>query len=168
MDPGDIPTVLAISWGMGDPLKDAITLAFVDKDGHLREQMKIDNLSDEKLRDEFIDLVTRKVPDVIVVGGFSMATTKLAQRVRECLQDPSNDGWDSTPSSKIPIIYAYDDVARLYQHSPRAVQEFSSLPTIAKYCVGLARYVQSPLIEFASLGADITAITLEKHSQHLV
>ncbi|KAH8833649.1 transcription elongation factor Spt6 [Flagelloscypha sp. PMI_526] len=121
---GEVPTVLAVSWGMGDPLKDAIIIVFLDKDGHVREHTKIDNLVDDSTRDEFIDFFRRKKPDVI---------------------------WDDQ-APEIPVIYTHDDVARLYQHSPKADAEFSTLPTIAKYCVGLARYVQNPLIEFANLG----------------
>jgi transcription elongation factor SPT6 len=62
----------------------------------------------------------------------------------------------------------HDNVARIYHHSKRAPEEFSALPPNAKYCVGLARYVQSPLNEFVALGPDITAISLDKDNQHLV
>ena len=61
-----------------------------------------------------------------------------------------------------------DDVARLFQHSKRAEDEFSFLPLISRYCMGLARYTQSPLNEFAALGPDITAVMFDDESQHLV
>ena len=53
-------------------------------------------------------------------------------------------------------------VARLYQHSPRADDEFSSFAPVAKYCIGLARYMQSPLNEYAALGPDIVAINFDE------
>ena len=62
----------------------------------------------------------------------------------------------------------HDDAARIYHHSKRAAEEFSVLPPNAKYCVGLARYFQSPLNDFAALGSDITAISLEEDDQQLV
>ena len=68
----------------------------------------------------------------------------------------------------IPVIYVFDEVARIYQHSKRAGDEYSALSPTAKYCVGLARYTQSPLIEYAALGPDITAISFEEDDQHLV
>lgn len=184
MRQGDTASVLAVSWGKGDPQKDAITLVFLDDEGRLREHTKIDNLIDAEMRDEFLDLVRRRRPDVVVVGGFSMATAKLAKRVGEVLSgQPPNEGetvvgggWgaEAPPpvvneqAFNIPVTYVYDDVARIYQHSDRAADEFGALSPTAKYCVGLARYTQSPLNEYAALGADITAISFEEHDQHLV
>jgi transcription elongation factor SPT6 len=179
MQPGDVTSILAISWGKGDPQKDAITIIYVDEAGRLREHTKLDNLYDQELQDEFIDLLKRRRPDVIVIGGFSMATTKLVERVKHIIHgkqpETANDGGggESTAASNeqvfdIPVIYVFDEVARIYQHSKRAADEYSALSPTAKYCVGLARYTQSPLIEYAALGPDITAISFEEDDQHLV
>ncbi|KAG8713489.1 Transcription elongation factor spt6 [Ceratobasidium sp. 423] len=65
------------------------------------------------------------------------------------------------------LMYGHDEVARIYQHSPRAENEFSALPLVARYCVSLARYVQNPLNEYAALGSDLTAITFTE-AQHLI
>ena len=175
-------SVLAISWGKGDPHKDPITLVFVDEAGRMREHTKIDNLYDADNIDEFKDLLKRRKPDITAVGGFTVATVKLMNRVKELFRGPSapapaegwsnpgDQGWGASNEQAfdIPAIYVYDDVARIYQHSKRATEEFSTLPPNAKYCVGLARYVQSPLNEFAALGPDLTAISLDEDNQHLV
>lgn len=164
-------SVLAISWGKGDPHKDAITMVYVDEAGRMREHTKIDNLHDTDNIDEFVDLLTRRKPDVAVVGGFSIATLKLMHRVKELFRGSPNQGGDPLRGDgafDIPAIYVHDDVARIYQHSKRAADEFSALSPTAKYCVGLARYVQSPLNEFAALGPDITAISFDEDNQHLV
>ncbi|KIJ69294.1 hypothetical protein HYDPIDRAFT_172723 [Hydnomerulius pinastri MD-312] len=179
--PGYTSSVLAVSWGKGDPQKDAITLVLLDEMGRLREHIKVDNLVDQDYRDEFTDLLKRRRPDVIVIGGFSMATTKLSSRVKEIINgktpDPDADanapGWGppepiNEQAFDIPVIYVNDEVARIYQHSKRAAEEFSTLSPIAKYCIGLARYAQNPVNEYASLGADITAISLEDEDQHLI
>jgi transcription elongation factor SPT6 len=179
MQPGDVTSVLAISWGKGDPHKDAITIVYVDEAGRLREHTKLDNLVDSELRDEFVDLLKRRRPDGIVIGGFSMATTKLVESVKTIVRgkqpDVANDGWggegtatNNEQAFDIPVIYVFDEVARIYQHSKRAADEYSALSPTAKYCVGLARYTQSPLIEYAALGPDITAISFEEDDQHLV
>ncbi|KAJ3517179.1 hypothetical protein NLJ89_g675 [Agrocybe chaxingu] len=167
-------SVLAISWGKGDPHKDAIALVYLDEAGRLREHTKIDNLHDPDNNDEFLDLVKRRKPDVVVVGGFSIATVKLMHRVKEVLSGRSasqvENGWGTSNGQgfDIPAIYVHDDVARIYQHSKRATDEFSALSSTAKYCVGLARYSQSPLNEFAALGSDITAISFDEENQHLI
>ncbi|KAJ7235446.1 transcription elongation factor SPT6 [Mycena haematopus] len=156
----DKPSVLAVSWGKGDPHKDAITLVFLDPRGRLREQTKLDNLVDMEMRDEFIDILRRRKPDVVGIGGFSMATTKLSARIKEIIKDLGNSYSDTDQGQNTPVVYVRDDVARLYQHSQRAASEFGAYPLITKYCVGLARYLQDPLIEHAALGPDIDLITV--------
>lgn len=175
---GDTASVLAVSWGKGDPHKDAITLVFVDEAGRMREHTKIDNLFDTEMVDEFVDLVKRRSPHVIVIGGFSVATLKLTHLVKRIINGPNSqqdgqNGWGNPDPTNgqtfdIPVAYVHDDVARMYQHSKRAEAEFSALSPTAKYCVGLARYIQSPLNEYAALGADITAIAFEEEDQYLV
>ncbi|KAF5373643.1 hypothetical protein D9758_000608 [Tetrapyrgos nigripes] len=154
MQLGETASVLAVSWGKGDPQKDAISVVFMDDGGRMREYIKIDNLVDAATRDEFVDIIQRRKPDVIVIGGFSIATAKLSQRVKEI-------------ETQTPVIYVKDELARIYHVNSRAKTEFGSLPPVARYCVGLARYVQSPLNEYAALGSDITAITFDEQ-QHLV
>ncbi|KAI0054143.1 transcription elongation factor Spt6 [Auriscalpium vulgare] len=175
LQPGETPSVLAVSWGKGDPQKDAITLVFLDEAGRLREHTQIDNLNDYDAQEEFRDLVRRRRPDVVAVGGFSMATTKLSVRIKENLFQVNAEGsfappptGDATEFSRIAVTYVHDDIARLYQHSKRIADEFTSFSAITKYCIGLARYVQSPLNEYAALGPDITAITFEEDYQQLI
>lgn len=196
MEPGQIPAVLAMSWGKGDPQIDAIALVFMDDAGRLREHLKLDNLSDKDCIKEFEELLERRSPDVIVVGGFSIHTSKLYAKIKEYLAGPSNEdqgsitngsgagkittgngdtGQDSlslasfgTKKRDIPVIYVHDHSARIYQHSRRAAEELSALSQTARYCVGLARYTQSPLNEYAALGRDIAAITFDEDNQQLV
>ncbi|KAI0082636.1 transcription elongation factor SPT6 [Panus rudis PR-1116 ss-1] len=178
MQAGDTPSVLAMSWGQGNPQKDVIAVVFLDEAGRLREHTKLDNLYDQDNKDEFLDILRRRRPDVIVIGGFSIATTSLSKRVKELLNppppDPSVSAWgEPTPPTteetfNIPVIYVYDEIARLYQNSKRADEEFSALSTIAKYCVGLARYAQSPLNEYAALGADIAAVSYVEGVHHQI
>ncbi|THH00428.1 hypothetical protein EW145_g7080 [Phellinidium pouzarii] len=174
---GEQASILAVSWGKGDPKKDETNFVFLDEAGRLRENFQLDNLTEEKNRVEVKEFVKRRKPDVIVVGGLSIHTTKLSQRLKEAL-DPAPSAeenvWGSADESRndvalrVPVIYAQDEVARLYQHSKRAGDEFPHLPLIARYCVGLARYVQNPLNEFAALGSDLTAITFDEVAQPLV
>lgn len=163
----------------------------MDEQGHVREHTKFDNLMDPDARSDFSELIKRRKPDVVAVGGFSILTVKLWERVREVIgyeehqdssgrdgDNPSNgngpDGADayggpststSSPKDLVPVIWVPDQVARIFQHSKRAVDEFGSLPTIGRYCAGLARYIQSPLNEYAALGADIAAISFHDDQQ---
>lgn len=159
----------------------------MDEAGHIREHTKFDNLMDPDARSDFADLITRRKPDVVAVSGFSILSVKLWERVREVIgyeehhdssgQEPKSDpngadavGGASSSASKptkdlVPVIWVPDQVARIFQHSQRANDEFGSLPIIGRYCAGLARYVQSPLNEYAALGADIAAVSFHEDQQ---
>ena len=165
MQPGESPSVVAMSWGQGNPQKDVVTVVYMDEAGRLREHTKLDNLHDSENKDEFHDLLRRRRPHVIVVGGQSIATATLSKRIKELLNpnlsdpsDPFNQPPPNHESFDIPVVYMFDEVATLYQNSKRAAEEFSALTPIAKYCVGLARYAQSPLNEYAALRGDISAV----------
>jgi transcription elongation factor SPT6 len=171
MSYGETPSVLAISWGKGDPKRDVISLVYLDEEGRLRDHTKLDNLVDSDFQDEFKDLLRRRRPDVIAIGGFSMATAKLSQRVKELIRPKIDEDTHSGTNDQafdIPVVYMHDAVARLYRISKRAEAEFPSLSSTAKYCVGLARYAQNPLNEYASMGHDITAISFDEEDQQHV
>ncbi|KAF7294872.1 Transcription elongation factor Spt6 [Mycena indigotica] len=157
----DRPSVLAISWGKGDPHRNVITVVYLDPRGRMREQTQLDNLTVGKFRDEFIDLLRRRQPDVIGISGFNMTTVKLMMKVKEIIHELSTEASsDAKRFENAMIIYVRDEVARLYQHSQRAQDEFSGYTTDTKYCIGLGRYVQSPLNEYAALGSDISTLLL--------
>ncbi|KAL5532712.1 SPT6 [Sanghuangporus sanghuang] len=180
LQPGDTPAVLAVSWGKGDPKRDEVNLVFLDEAGRLREHAQIDNLQDSKNKEEFRDFLKRRRPDVVVVGGFSMRTADLSHQIKLTLRPHELDYYrpadsiaaedlsQDDPAFNIPVIYCFDEVARLYQHSKRGEDEFPELLILQRYCVGLARYVQSPLNEYAALGRDVVAITFDTRSQPLV
>lgn len=179
----EAPKVLAVSWGDGDPKKDAISVVFVDPAGRLLEHAKFDNLMDKELENDFLDIVGRRRPDLVAIGGFSASTNRLYDRVRQLVIDPD---WAKAQEEqgkpiieeatfdvrdldrRIPVKYVQDAVARIFQHSKRAEEEFGTLSVTTRYCIGLARYAQSPLNEYAALGQDITAITFDQDAQHLV
>ena len=127
MKRGDTPSVMAMSWGKGDPHKDSIAVVFLDEAGRLREHTKLDNLVNTENQDEFLDMIKRRRPDVIAVGGFSIATTKLARRIKELIDGSKNSGDRSDEVPSTPVIYVHDDVARILRdQSPVDYREFNS------------------------------------------
>ncbi|PVG00182.1 hypothetical protein CPB86DRAFT_871966 [Serendipita vermifera] len=179
----DYPSVMAISWGDGDPRKDPISVVFLGGDGRLRDHAKFDNLKDKDLENEFLGLIKQRKPNFIVIGGFSPATHRLVEIIRPLVYDPDwvkaqtekghppSDpvGFDNRDSKNpLHVKFVQDAVARIFQHSKRAAEEFGTLSLTSRYCIGLARYAQSPLNEYAALGADVTAISFDQDAQHLV
>ncbi|GAA5884951.1 hypothetical protein JCM3774_000862 [Rhodotorula dairenensis] len=190
MEPGMVPSVLAISSGRGDPKRDSVVGVFLDSDGHFREHIKIDNLfdPDEKQKTQFTELLKRRRPQVVVVGGYTPATTQLLDNFRnfaarvtqelleEGVEDDSEYDEGYPPEevaqrkanrASFESTYIHDDVARIYQNSSRASLEFPDLSTLGKYCIGLARYAQSPLNEYAALGQDISALSFDPNQKYL-
>jgi transcription elongation factor SPT6 len=58
----------------------------------------------------------------------------------------------------LEVVLVNDEVARLYYNSARAAAEFPKYAPLTRYCIALARYLQNPLAEYASLGKDIVSL----------
>ncbi|PWN50172.1 hypothetical protein IE53DRAFT_107949 [Violaceomyces palustris] len=192
-----IPNVLAVSHGMGDPRSDSVVAVFLDSRGRFREHASFDDLrplSARQLaeremeaerdrrkteyadpRGDFVKLLKGRRPDVIVVNGFSPRTAELRSQVRELadiahheiVEEERLESQAAQEQAIMDVVTTYDDVARIYQHSARAAEEFPELSELGRYCLALARYAQSPVNEFAALGNDLTAIVLDPHQRLL-
>ncbi|KIW08794.1 uncharacterized protein PV09_00728 [Verruconis gallopava] len=179
--PGDKPRVLALSNGKGNINRDAICWVYLDEDGRvtdhgkfvdLRPGHKEKYLPDGKDVKAFVDLVLQKKPDVIGVSGFSPETRKLYKDLQEIvernnLEISEADDVDNPDDRKLEVIIVNDECARLYHTSERAIAENPALPPLARYCVGLARYVQDPMLEYAALGKNIASIMFDPNQDLL-
>lgn len=179
---GTVPRVLALSNGTGILGRDVICWAWVEEDGRVLENGKFTDLAlgdpergtaDAADVHAFVELVERRKPDVIGVSGFSAETRKLYRQIDEIVERKDlrgavyedEDGNDM--SEKLEVVVVNDEVARLYQTSDRANMEHPGFASLTKYCVGLAKYLQNPMKEYASLGRDITSISFNPN-QHYV
>lgn len=167
-----MPSILAVSWGHGDPKQDLIHCVFVDVEGEYRDHFFLENLSDTNYQEQFLNSIQLRKPDVILVGGFSINTAKLSQRIKEVLNPKPADSEyafgeepRNTQVINIPVVYIQDEIARIYQHSKRAANEFGFLPVTGRYCIGLARYARSPLNEYAALGTDLPIMIYDEVAQ---
>ncbi|KAA1099287.1 Transcription elongation factor spt6 [Puccinia graminis f. sp. tritici] len=176
---GEIPSVVAVSNGAGDPKRDSVFVIFMDRQGRFRDHMKLDNLRDPDPRQAFSEFLKSRKPDVIVVGGFSASTYRLlgdvktvsgelSERMKSEMQNAQGElTAEAISRLNFPVIVARDDTARLNQQGKRAEDEFGELPPLGRYCVALARYVQSPLNEYAAAASDLTAISFHPDQQFL-
>lgn len=171
---GTVPRVLAISNGMGGPGA-AICWVWMEEDGRVLENGKFNNLSrDEKERDAFVELVERRKPDVIGVSGFSVETHRLIKDMRDLVAERDLRGaeyedthTDTIKSEPLEVLVVNDEVARLYKDSPRAVLDHPTLPPVTRYCIALAKYLQSPMKEYAALGNAVVSLQFHKNQQLL-
>ncbi|ELR06845.1 Nucleosome remodeling protein [Pseudogymnoascus destructans] len=172
---GTTPRVLALSSGSGDAARGPVYWAWVEDDGRVLENGQFENLSrDDRSRDEFAELVQRRKPDVIGVGGFSIETNKMIKDIRDLvaerdLRGPDFDVRDTneTHNEQLEVVVVNDEVARLYRDSPRALGDYPGLSSVTRYCVALAKYLQNPMKEYAALGNDIVSLIFHR-CQHLV
>ncbi|THC90801.1 hypothetical protein EYZ11_009737 [Aspergillus tanneri] len=179
---GTVPRVLALSTGSGIVGRDPIHWAYVEEDGRVLENGKFVDLSigdsDRNIPDgkdvaALEELVSRRRPDVIGVSGMSPETRRLYKLLidvvdkKDLRSAPYTDERDDEIRDRLEVITVNDEVARLYQHSERAKKDHPSFAPLSHYCVALAKYLQSPLKEYASLGRDIVSIQF-KSGQQLV
>lgn len=172
---GTVPRVLALSNGNGDPGRDALCWAWVEEDGRVVENGKINDIfKDEKDRQKFIDIVQRRKPDVVGVSGFSAETLKLANTLRDIISEKGlraaefedrDNGEDS--GKLLEVVIVNDEVARLFKDSPRAISDHPGLPPLTRYCVALAKYMQNPMKEYAALGKDVISLSFHPCQQLL-
>ncbi|KAL8831302.1 MAG: hypothetical protein Q9170_005360 [Blastenia crenularia] len=176
MQLGTIPRVLAISNGAGAFGREAVVWAWVEEDGRVLENGKFTDLflgdPDRGQEDgadvkALVKVIERRKPDVIGLSGFSADTRKLYKLLEEIIERKDlrgaeyedEDGTERT--DKLDLIVVNDEVARLYQTSQRATLEHPGFAPLTRYCVGLAKYLQSPLKEYAALSKDIISITMD-------
>lgn len=121
----------------------------------------MDDLRDEANREKVAEALRERRPDVIGVSGFSVQTNRLFEDLKKLIEDKeiTVQGEEKEERSPIEVLFINDEVARLYQHSERAKHEHPDLAPLTKYCCALARYVQSPVLEYAALGKDIVSIS---------
>ncbi|EAT86717.2 transcription elongation factor Spt6 [Parastagonospora nodorum] len=170
---GSVPNALCMSNGQGQR-GDAIMWAYVENDGRVLEHGKFVDfrlgnqergIADGQDIAKFVEAAQRRRPDVIGISGWSVETRKLYKDVQEIIQqngltgptyEDENSGQER--SDPLEVVLVNDEVARLYYNSGRAAAEFPKYAPLVRYCISLARYLQNPLAEYASLGKDIISI----------
>ncbi|EAL22689.1 hypothetical protein CNBB1380 [Cryptococcus deneoformans B-3501A] len=191
MEQGETPSVLAITNGKGD-IRDAVMAVMLDDEGNVRTQTKFDNLRDEEDKTMFIELLEKRKPKVVVIGGFSAQTARLKDAALVAIRQhaiellgqnppvsdayPDHEGFqyamaeydEKLKAHLIPLIFVNDATARLYMSSEEAEKEHPNLPLNGRYALGLARYAQNPLNAYCKLGKHIASVTFMEHHQKLI
>lgn len=164
----------------------------LDQQGNIRNQTKFDNLKEPENRAAFIELIDRRQPKVIVIGGLSVQTARLRDDATLALREmairklgenpPVSEAYgdhqqfvDSMAmfdqrlaEHMLPLVFVNDATARLYMQSEEAERENPSLPLNGRYALALARYAQNPLNSYCKLGRQISSVTFMEHHQKMV
>lgn len=165
-----IPRVLTLSCGQGKFGADAIIAVFVNRKGEFVKDFKIvDNPFDRSRPEAFEDTLENVIstcqPNAIGINGPNPKTEKFFKKVHEIIQKKQivdNKG------HLISVIYVEDETALRFQSSRRAQDEFSNKAPLIKYCIGLARYMHSPLLEYANLlPEELKSLAIHPHQSLL-
>ncbi|WEJ95053.1 Transcription elongation factor spt6 [Yamadazyma tenuis] len=179
-DKGTRPSVLSISFGKGD-FDSAVIGVFIKDTGKIDQLFKSDHnptrdpesqdLFNGQLKSFLDNSLNGKTPDVISISGYNAHSKKLYDIIRGFVErngitvntEDLTEEVESPPLVK--VIWGQDETARLYQNSARARVELSDKATLVKYCYGVARYIQNPLLEYISLKDDILSLTFYEHQK---
>ena len=164
------PRILTISCGQGRFGHDAIIAVFVNRRGDFVKDFKIvdnpfDRSNPEAFEETLDNIIQSCRPNVIGINGANPKTQKFYKRLQEILHKKQIV---DSKGHTIPVIYVEDEVALRYQNSKRAAEEFPNKPTLVKYCIGLARYMHSPLLEYANLPLEeLYSLAIHPHQSLL-
>ncbi|KAG9285888.1 hypothetical protein G9A89_013313 [Geosiphon pyriformis] len=148
-----VPRVIALSFGHGRR-EDIIECVFVNDSSQISDHASFTNLKEnENDRQAFLTLIHKKKPDVIAIAGYDFNTKHLWDHVKDLVENRS-------PLDDIHIITVNDEVANLAKNSKRYKEEFagSGFLQLKQYCISLARFLQSPVNEYAALGESLLHI----------
>jgi transcription elongation factor SPT6 len=164
---GTTARVLTISGGMCEFGRDAILAVMVDEDGNVVDNAKLDDPRHEDFKTKLVKLIEDQTPDVVGIAGFTVNSSKLYDIVKKIIEDEKLTPGGDAGDTQLGLVWVQDEVARLFQNSKQGIAEFSEQPPLLRYCIALARYVQSPMLEYAALGREISAIHIHPF-QHLL
>lgn len=168
---GIVSRVLALTNGEGK--KDSAVIAIVmEFDGTILNHIKFDeSIRDPEFERKLNNLIDKSKPEVVAVSGYNVNAAPLKKKVEEIVKNNNKivvaDEFGDESNTELPVIFVNNETARIFEYSDRANEEFSDKPVVAKFCIGIARYVQNPLLEYISLGETVTSIQTHKHQNLL-
>lgn len=176
-DKGTKANILALTFGKGE-FDSAVVGVLLKENGKIETYFKSENNpcrdreNEEKFSAQMKEFFSKNLeyhkPDVIAVLGFNANSKRLFDSIKNFVESNQiTANVDDLPEVQNPpllnVIWVQDETARLFQNSSRGEVEFSDKPSLIKYTIGLARYVQNPLLEYIAMGEDILSLNFHEH-----
>ncbi|KAL6926161.1 hypothetical protein ACO0SA_003840 [Hanseniaspora valbyensis] len=162
--------VLGITCGNGNFGKDPIAAVIIDKYGKLIDEyiftcnpfsfVTIDgNKKFINFDEEFKDLVSRWAPTLVAVNGFNNNTLRFFKKLKALIQYHQvkssetiiQENTGEEINLPLDVLFSNDQVATLYQFNARGKLEYPNKPSMIKYLISIARFLQNPLLEYVNL-----------------
>lgn len=154
-DADEYAKVLAISWGDDDPMTPCVG-ALVSPAGEVIDTLVLHRIKSSKREDREDDrknlkrIIETHEPNAVVIAGYGPSVFSLKLEITSLVEELNAHESRDDPI-KVRVDFANDQVARIYMHSKRSEHDFPNLNPLMRYCVSLARGVQDPLAEYATL-----------------
>jgi transcription elongation factor SPT6 len=121
-----------------------------------------------------VELIERRQPDVIAVSGYSVDTKKLYKQICDIVDHtdlrgaPYSDEDGNEVSDRLEVVIVTDETAQRYANGARSHVDFpGNTSYLTRYCGGIAKYLQNPMKEYASLGSALLSIRFAPGQQYL-
>lgn len=128
--------------------------------GSMEPSMQGAGISKQADLDRLADFLVNTRPDVVVVAAASVAAMRLFQDVLDVVERVRKS---HIFLEHLEAHWILDDTALVWKNSADAKAEFRDYPDTLRYCIGLARKAQDPVMAYASLfnnDQDITKVRL--------
>ncbi|KAJ9087907.1 Transcription elongation factor spt6 [Entomophthora muscae] len=157
LDVNTTPRIIALTNG-GGGFRDPLVAVFLESNGQLEDSVEFGDLRDQANRDLLRNFLEAHPCDGIVVSGLNLNTRYFVDKVRQVYEEAQGSpALSGEPPCE--VFLHTDEVARIYQSSKFAEEEFPKLHPSVRYCISLARLLQDPLVEYASLREGLCNIT---------
>jgi len=148
---GEVPTICIVTDRFGQPVE-LLKLNFINmrSDSNAPE---LDRRRKEEDLDRLRDFISDHTPHAIVLGAGPGEVD--SRRFMEDLKRAASDAEErKNLHYRIHVAYADSRLAKIFKNSFRSLKEFPDYAPLAREAVGLARFLQDPLIEYCGLNSD--------------
>lgn len=139
---------------------EASFLAMIDSDGQVVDFLRLkyllwrrnskkeaERINKEKDMEKLKSFIIKHQPRVVAVAAESRESTTVVEDITRALQELEQE----QSMSQIYVELVDGEAARIYQDSPRAVNDFPEYPSLLRHAISIARRLQDPLEEFTNL-----------------
>ncbi|XP_014787232.1 transcription elongation factor SPT6 [Octopus bimaculoides] len=145
----------------------------IDGNGQVTDFLRLQDLTkrrnawrqrDKELKERDVaklkKFISSKKPHVVAVSGESRESLMIIDDIKAIISELEQE--QDMPPINVELVE--HDLALVYENSNRATTDFREYPSVLRHAISIARRLQDPLVEFASLcNADEDILCLKYH-----
>ena len=127
------------------------TAVVMDKRGELLDSAEVDSSFNMKYAEKFVSAIENMLREHDVDFIVLNTPESRCMDAKQCLEQCINKVSPGKTSDQKRVFFVDDEVPRMFSVSTRSKKEFPNSDLNTRLAIGLARFVQNPLSEYASL-----------------